>query len=245
MCTYCVWLYWYSISRENFKNFKSSLLWKILCSNCGVLLQAVGCSDIHREGKGIPRLEREKQESFDLIPTTRRPSIQPLAWGVELGITVVNPSEPPLVLPLLYCSSSIDSKINFSNKDEWKSLDFFPLPLAAGHWGLVEKTVSWRHQDLDLISRPTVMTSQTTGLTTAFGFLGERCYLNARFLILRVLCAAIKRVFLFCVKGEWVRKWGGARGNWGREGSQFSSSSDLKDISIQITPSVQWRHAGV
>lgn len=46
------------------------------------------------------------------------------------------------------------------------------------------------------------MVSQNTGLYTAFGFLGERYYLNAKFLKPRFLCAAVKCVFVLLCEGR-------------------------------------------
>lgn len=95
-------------------------------------------------------------------------------------------------------------------------LYFFPLKLVAGHQDLLEETVSWKDEDLDFISRPTVMVSQNSGLYTAFGFLGERYYLNAKFLKPRFLCAAVKCVFVLLCEGrmdEKVDKWSRTMGN--------------------------------
>lgn len=119
---------------------------------------------------------------------------------------------------------------------------FFSLKLAASHWGLVEQTVAWRNEAIDFISRPTVMISLNAGLENTLDFLGERYYLNAKFLTWRFLWAGISSVFvLLCRGGVGWQRGAVLLGTGRRKGSQLSSSSDLKTVSVQMNPSVVHR----
>lgn len=71
----------------------------------------------------------------------------------------------------------------------------------------MEKTVSWRDEDLNLVSRSSVMILQGTDFSTAFGFFGEGCYLHAKLLTLRCPSAAVTCVCLYqAVEGERCRE---------------------------------------
>lgn len=126
-------------------------------------------------------------------------------------------------------------ELNPTNEDEGLSfvfIFFFPLKLAAGHWGLLEKTVSWRDEDLDFISRPTVI--------NCFWLFERKVLFKCQDSNIKISLCSNKVCICITVWRENGWESGAVPlGIRGRECSQFSSSSELKNISVQMTPSIQ------